>query len=112
MTISSFRTVLMFNQYIWHFFFLNFFFFLVCVLLFVCLFVLVFYAHMYISRHHVQLQMECTAYTLHADIKIPPPQSIVKVYMYLLGCKERSRVLPKHIIKKCVYCLFKGVNCS
>ena len=80
--------------------------------LIVCLFVCVgFFAHMYISRHHVQLQMECTAYTLHADIKIPP-QSIVKVYMYLLGCKERSRVLLKHIIKKSVYGLFKGVNCS
>ena len=40
----------------------------------------------------------------HASLKLPPGCA-VKVCMYFLGYKERSRVLPKHIRKKCTWSL-------
>ena len=46
-----------------------------------------------------------------------PPGCTVKVYMYSLGCKKRTRVLPKHKNKEhmvtssgCVCCSVVGVN--
>ena len=38
-------------------------------------------------------------------VKNYPPRCTVKVYMYLLECKERSRVVPKHIRIKCIWSL-------
>ena len=46
----------------------------------------------------------------HTSLKVPPSVT-VKLYMYLLECKERCRLQPKHI-RKCVYGVFKGVNYS
>ena len=40
----------------------------------------------------------------HAGLKLPPMGCTVNVYMYLLECKERSGVLPKHI-RKCIWSL-------
>ena len=53
---------------------------------------------------NTQLKMGCTAYTqrgYHKPVENYPTGCTVKVYMYLLGCKEVNKVLPKHIrIKK------------
>ena len=55
---------------------------------------------------HTQLKMRCTAYTHGGTTNRSKttPQG-VELYMYLLGRKERSRVLPKHIIIKCILSL-------
>ena len=52
--------------------------------------------------------MGCRAYTHGGTTnrsKTTPPGCTVKVCMYLLGCQERSGVLPKHIRIKCVLSL-------
>ena len=52
-----------------------------------------------LRRTYKQLKMGCTAYTqggYHKPVQNYPPGCTITVYMYLLGCKERSKVLPKH----------------
>ena len=68
-------------------------------------------------------QMSCYIYTVkngvnsihsrevpQTGLKLPPKVFKVKVYMYLQGCKERRKVLHKHIRIKKVCGSVVGVN--
>ena len=57
------------------------------------------------TGHHAQLKMGVHSWGYHKPVLNYPPGCTVKVYMYLLGCKERNRVLRKHIRIKCIWTL-------